>query len=54
MSCHFHLMRKRKAAAAKKAVKATQSVETEAPNEEVKAEEKPAKKASKGRRKGDA
>lgn len=54
MSCHFHLMRARKAAEARKAEKAAQSVEAEAPEEEVKAEEKPAKKASKGRRKGDA
>lgn len=54
MSCHFHLMRMRKAMAAENAEKAVQSVETEAPKEEAKADKKTAQKASKGRRKGDA
>ena len=55
MSCHFHLMRRRKAAeAAQKAAEAAQNggkVEI-GTNTEVKPE--PAQKAPKGRRKGDA
>ena len=54
MSCHFHLMRKRKAAKAKNAENAPVIAQNEAPKESAKAETKPAQKAAKGRRKGDA
>ena len=54
MSCHFHLMRKRKAAMAKKAEHAPVMAPVEAPKESVKAEVKSTQKAAKGRRKGEA
>lgn len=54
MSCHFHLMRRRNAAMAKTDEKAAVIVQKEATKENVKSEAKPAQKAAKGRRKGDA
>lgn len=48
MSCHFHLLRKRKAA---EAAKSAEAVETKG---NTPAKEAAAQKAAKGRRKGDA
>ena len=55
MSCHFHLMRNRKAAeAARKAAEAAQNAEKVEIGTKAEVKTEAAQKATKGRRKGDA
>lgn len=56
MSCHFHMLRKRRAAEAarKAAEEARQAAAVPHDKEEVDAEPEAAPKAARGRRKGDA
>ncbi len=55
MSCHFHMLRRRRAAeAAQRAREAAQATEEAAAKEKVNTKPEAVKKASKGRGKGEA
>lgn len=55
MSCHFHMLRRRRLAEAKqKAAETARKAELAKADKEVAPEPEPARKAAKSRRKGDA